>query len=143
MRTPQITFFHGSLIACMLLSGCQKAGQSEDGFETIRQLVCDGQYEAAIPRLKAYSGKHNSRAGLFLGKAHLALADFTSARSVFETTMAQYPDTPEAHKCKYKLALLSYLEGDTETAKVTFVELAERPSGPLAAEAKALARFLQ
>ena len=140
-RTTMRLMFLAIFCAGVLVS-CSQAQKPEDDFEAIRQLVCEGHYQQAIPKLMTYNGKHNSRAGLFLGKAHMGLGDLASARAAFESTIAMHPQTDEAHKSRYKLALLSYLEGDTVAAKAAFMEMSANPDGPLVAEAAAFARFL-
>ena len=97
-----------SAVVLVLLSlGCVMQQGNRDSFGSIRQLVCDGQYEKAIPKLKAYQGRHASRAGLFLGKAYLALGDLKMARQAFEDTVRKFPKTLEGHKCRYKLAMVT------------------------------------
>lgn len=132
-----------AVMCCCVGLACSQGPAPPDRFEAIRQLVCDGKYEQALPQLKAYSGKHESRAALFMGKAHLGLGDYPAARKAFEAGVRKFPDTLEAHKCRYKLALLSYLEGDNETAKNAFEKLAADKDGPLAPEAAAFAKFIR
>jgi len=150
-------------IACLALStlawvtlatsaGCHRAGAAaggdQDDFHNGRTLVCEGKYREAIAPLEKYQreqprGKNASRAGLFLGKAHLALEDHAAARQAFDATIKDYPDSLEAHKCRYKLGLLDLLEGKDDEALVRFEALANQPDGPLAAEALAWTRHLK
>jgi TolA-binding protein len=130
------------LISLMILIGCGQHSSSGE-FESIRQIVCQGRFADAIPKLKAYEGQHQSRAGLFLGKAHLGLGDLEAARQTFTATVRDFPDSLEAHKCRYKLALLSLLKGDSAAARVQFAELSNEANGPLVAEAKAMAEYLE
>lgn len=116
-------------------------------FHEGRGLVVTGQYSAAIPVLSKYmhlhpSGKHASRAGLFLGKAYLALGHTTKAAEIWALTAKNHPATLEGHKCRYKLALLLMLNGDREKAAEAFGRLADSPDGPLAPEAEAMRTFL-
>jgi TolA-binding protein len=116
-------------------------------FHEGRGLVITGQYSGAVPVLSKYmhlhpSGKHASRAGLFLGKAYLALGNTTKAAEIWSLTAKNYPATLEGHKCRYKLALLLMLTGEREKAAEAFGRLANSPDGPLAPEAEALRRFL-
>jgi len=132
-----------ALLAILTVSaGCQQQEKSTDNFESIRLQVCQGKYEQAIPALEAYRGKHESRAGLFLGKAWLGIGDYGKAREAFEITVKKFPGTLEDHKARYKLAWLSWVEGDAAQAKQQFEALANRPDGPLAAEAAAFAKAL-
>ena len=130
------------LLSLIISIGCAQHASSGQ-FESIRQLVCEGRYADAIPRLEAYNGRHQSRAGLFLGKAHLGLGDFKKSRQAFSDTVRDFPESLEAHKCRYKLALLCLLQGDSESAKKQFSELSAPPDGPLVAEAAAMAEFIE
>lgn len=121
------------------IAGCGAQKKNSD-FEPIRQLVCQSKFAEAIPKLEAYRGKHESRAGLFLGKAYLGLGQNDKARAAFEKTVRQFPDTLEAHKCQYKLAILTFLEGDQQAARVQFSKISD---GPLTGEAAAFLRFLK
>jgi len=116
-------------------------------FQQGRDLVVTGRYRAAVPILNQYlhlhpRGKHASRAGLFLGKAYLALGDIAKAREAWSQTSQNFPTTLEGHKCRYKLALLLMLEGERDKAAAAFGQLADAPDGPLAAEATAMKKFL-
>ncbi len=139
-----------SFVFLAALTGCGKAGASAASKEnfTGRQLVIEGKYKEAIPVLEAYlrenpKGKYASRSGLFLGKAHLALGQMVEAEKAFADTAAKQPATLEAHKCRYKLAMVSLIRGDREDALKRFDELANRPDGPLAPEAKAMGDYLR
>lgn len=117
-------------------------------FHEGRSLVVNGHYSDAIPVLSKYmrlhpSGKHASRAGLFLGKAYLALGDSAKAAETWSLTVKNYPTTLEGHKCRYKLALLFMLTGDKDKAIEAFGKLADSPDGPLAPEATAMRTYLQ
>ena len=131
-----------TLFAFVLLTGCGQQS-SPNQFESIRQIVCEGRYAEAIPKLEAYDGRHRSRAGLFLSKAQMGLGDMNKARQVFDDTIRNCPDSLEAHKCRYKLALLSMLQGNAQSAKKQFFALSTKPNGPLAAESRAMAEFIQ
>ena len=123
-----------------VIAGCA-ASESTD-FESLRQLVCESRFQEAIPKLKAYSGIHEARARLFLGKAWMGLGEYAKAAKVFESGIRDFPLTLEAHKCRYKLALVAYLQGDIELAEQQFRLLAELKDGPLVAEAVAFAKRL-
>lgn len=112
-----------------------------------RELVVSGRYQDAVPLLAKYlhlhpNGKHASRAGLFLGKAYLALGDFSKAREAWQLTIQNHAATLEGHKCRYKLALLLMLEGERAKAIEAFGRLAAAPDGPLAPEATAMKKYL-
>lgn len=116
-------------------------------FKEGRSLVTQGRYAHAVPTLEQYlrehpRGKHASRAGLFLGKAHLGLGQWDEAAAAFTLTIERYPQSLEAHKARYKLAVVALLRGDTADARDRFAAMARSPDGPLAPEAKAAAEFL-
>ncbi len=133
------------LAGVFLLFGCNS--NPEDHFAIGRSYVTQGQYEQAIPILKQYlqqhpDGPHSSRAGLFLGKAYMGLGDLAEAKRAFQRTVREYPDSLEAHKCRYKLALVDVFQSRPQEARKRFQQLADHPDGPLAPEAASWQRFL-
>ncbi|MEO0459955.1 MAG: hypothetical protein AAF219_03855 [Myxococcota bacterium] len=65
----------------------------------------------------------------------------------FTYAMPELPSQPpaqslEAHKATYKLAWLTFIDGDPVRARAEFHEIASRPNGPLAPEAAAFVRYL-
>jgi TolA-binding protein len=152
-RRKKITAVSASL--CLTLSiaaaGCSRFvsadNDSYEEFMAARQLVTQGHYADAIGRLEKYlvrhpKAKHSSRATFFLAKAHLGANDLDQAQAAWERTIRDYPASLEAHKSKYKLALLAFLRGDPKTAYTQFKAIAESPDGPLAPEAVGFARYL-
>ncbi|MFC1736881.1 tol-pal system YbgF family protein [Candidatus Hydrogenedentota bacterium] len=138
------------LLITFALSGCEEVKKTggKKLFIRGRDLVRAGRYEEAIGPLTQFQREHPraelaSNAGLYLGKAYLALGRFDEARIAWGNTMKDYPGSLEEHKCRYKLALLKYLEGDTEEALKLFKAMAEDPDGPLAAEALAFASYIE
>jgi len=112
-----------------------------------RAKVTEGRYDDAIPSLSRYIEKHPqgrnaSRAQFFIAKAHLGRGDLAAARQAFETVIRVYPDSLEAHKSRYKIALVDLCEGREDDARKRFRELADHPDGPLAPEAAAMTAFL-
>ena len=128
--------------------GCDAPAKPTDDFHVGRELVIQGKYAEAIPHLEKYL-KHNakqqnaSRAGLFLGKAHLGQGDLEKASLAFQEVIQNYPDSLESHKCRYKLALLALIQGNDQTALRLYTELAEHPDGPLDAEASVMRDYLK
>lgn len=139
-------------VACLIAAAginCDSIAPKQGNklFHEGRGLVISGNYSAAIPVLSKYmhlhpSGKHASRAGLFLGKAYLGLGDTTKAAEIWNLTVKNYPATLEGHKCRYKLAMLLMLTGEKDQAIAAFGKLATSPDGPLAPEAEAMRKFL-
>ena len=106
-----------------------------------------GDYEAAIPLLREYlrkypNGRNASRAQFFLGKAYIGLGRLSEAAIEFDATVRNYPGTLEAHKSRYKLAMIAYWQGDSIEARRRFEKLADNPDGTLAPEARAMAEYL-
>ena len=152
----QRDFVRRLLIGVVILFSCHGCDRPRAGaqirhhsseFGAARALVVNGEYQRAIASLTDFArqhpnSKHASRAGLFLFKANLALGNIPAARQWCEWTIERFPQSLEAHKCAYKLAMISMLEGEDEDALRQFGVLANRPCGPLAAEATAMVRFL-
>ncbi len=140
------------LITCLIAIAGINCGaiapkQGNKLFHQGREFVVTGKYSAAVPVLSKYmhlhpSGKHASRAGLFLGKAYLALGNTAKAGEIWSLTVKNYPDSLEGHKCRYKLAFLYMLTGEGDKAIDAFGQLADSPDGPLAPEALAMRKFL-
>ena len=106
-----------------------------------------GQFATAIESLDGYLAEHPhgelaSRASFLMAKAYIGLNEIDNARSQFERTIRDYPDTNEAHKSQYKLAFLSLLEGDDDDARERFARIADSPAGTLVPEAMAMIRYL-
>ncbi len=130
------------------LLACGASREEKRLFHEGRTLVTEGHYEASLPSLRQYletypRGSFASRAWLFLGKSEIALGRFAEARAAFDACISEFPESLEAHKSRYKLALLDLLEGDLDTARRRFEELRSHPDGPLAGEAAAFARYLE
>jgi TolA-binding protein len=138
-------------VVVALSGGCdsrdKKKTPEQEAFSHARWLVTAGRYDDAIRELDQYlnskpPGARARRAMLFLGKSHLALGQFVEARQAWTTCKDAFPKKLEGHKCKYKLALLTLLEGKRDDAMAQFKHLSENPDGPLAPEATAMVRFL-
>ncbi len=133
-------------ISCVLGS-CSRTNEKSALFQNGRTLVMEGRYNESLSPLQEYlseypEGKSASRAGLFLGKAYLALDRKKDARATFAATAAHYPDSPEAHECLYKLALVDLFDNRRAEAIRRFQQLSSQPNGTLAPEATAMVRFL-
>lgn len=116
-------------------------------FEEGREKAVNGEYRAAIVLLNDYLGgcpncQESSRARFFIAKSYIGLGDLVRARVEFKTVIRDYPGSLEAHKSKYKLALIDLWEGRKEAARAEFARMAERPDGPLAPEASGMAAYL-
>ena len=131
-----------------ICAGCSggEAGQNDD-FHRGRGHVIDGKYDVAIPLLQRFlsrqgNSRNASRAGLFLGKAHLGRGALDEAYNTFKATAQNYPNTLEAHKCQYKLAFVDMLRGNDDAAIEKFSQLADQPDGPLVPEATVMRDYL-
>jgi TolA-binding protein len=128
-----------AVISCFLIIGEGCGGSPVSEFSKLRELVCAGKFQAAIPQLQNYQGPQQARASFFLGKAYVGIGDFEKAKATFAATIRGFPDTDEAHKSQYKIGWIEYLAGNQAEAKTIFQGLAQSPDGPLAAEASAFA----
>ncbi len=138
-----------------MLIGCEPPARKKrnnvpgsNRFAAARELVVTGKYEEGIKELKHYQGQHPegehaSRAGLFLGKAYLATDDLPAAQAAFEQTIQSFPESLEAHKSRYKLAMILFWENKTDEALKAFEAISSKPDGPLAAEAGMVAKHLR
>lgn len=131
----------------VLITGCAKQKKSDPQFTAGRQALMRGQFEPAIEQFGGYlqqqpHGRLASRASFLTAKAYLGLGDHQLARQQFEHTVQKYGDSEEAHKSRYKLAMVSLIEGDTDDARRRFSELTAQPSGTLVPEATAMLRYL-
>jgi TolA-binding protein len=131
------------------LSGCggAKAAPSPERFHEGRAALMQAKFPRAIEQLSEHLEKHPEgdlagRATFLIGKAHLGLGDWAAAETWFEKTMQKFPNTEEAHKAQYKIAVVKLLQGETAEAKKRFAELAEHPNGSYTPEAVAMTRYL-
>lgn len=137
------------LVIALAFTGCQNQRPAkQNGFDSIRNAILKGDFDNSIPKLEDFiaqypDSKDTSRAGLFLFKCHAALREFDKASQWCDWTIKNHSTSPEAHKCRYKLGLISLWKHDVESAKVQFASLADQPDGPLAAEAKRMLDFLE
>ena len=111
-----------SLLLSGLIVGCGAKKALDPQFTAGRQALMGGQYQPSIQKLEAYlrdkpNGGLSSRASFLIAKAYMGLGKFDDSRKRFEQTIQQYRDSEEAHKARYKLAVLSLIEGDREDAR--------------------------
>ncbi|MEZ6138531.1 MAG: tetratricopeptide repeat protein [Pirellulaceae bacterium] len=116
-------------------------------FEAARSLVINGKFAEATQRLTQFIKDHPEhhlapRATFLLGKSALGSGDLEAAETWFSKTTERFPDSEEAHKAKFKLALVSLLRQNEDDARARFEALAADADGPYTPEATALARFL-
>lgn len=137
------------LVLMAMLAECALVGNKErDEFLQARSLVTSGRYSEALQSLRDYekefpSSEYASRARFFVAKCYLGMNDPGSARVEFESVIQRFPDSVEAHKSRYKLAMIDLWEGNRERALQRFQAMAEKPDGPLAPEASAMVRYLR
>jgi TolA-binding protein len=147
-RLTLLNSLSAALCGLWLLSGCGGgAGPSPGKFHEGRTALMQGKFQTAIDLLTEHLLRHPAgdlagRASFLIGKAHLGLGDWNAAETWFQNTIDKYPQTEEAHKARFKIALAKMLQGETADAQRRFAELAEQREGPYTPEAVALARFL-
>ncbi len=139
-------------LGCLTLAGCGAAPgrhpNAHQQFEAIRLKVIHGDYQASITELRAFlkdhpGSKDASRASFFIAKAWIGLGKLDEASRQFQATIASYPESEEAHKSRYKLAMIDLWQGRSAQALDAFETLAANPSGPLAPEAAGFAAYLK
>jgi outer membrane protein assembly factor BamD (BamD/ComL family) len=138
------------LVLVAALLGCPglELGSEDATFGEGRWLVTVGSWDEGIAVLEAYlahhpRGENASRATFFIAKAHIGRGDLATAATWFERTISDYPDSLEANKSRYKLAMIDLWRGDPDAAEKRFASLAAAPDGPLAAEAGAMLGYLR
>ena len=145
-RHRRLLWVAALLAAACVLPGC--ADDSLDHFREGRWLVTVGRWDEAIEVLEDYLAEHPrgaeaSRASFFIANAHIGRGDLDAAARSFEATVRDYPDSLEANKSRYKLAMIDLWSGRHDRAEARFAELAATPDGPLAPEARAMCDYLQ
>lgn len=138
------------LLLCLLLvlgCGVKQKGPTGQAFELGRQDVLSGEFESGIQRLERFLDEHHGhdlavRANFLIAKAHLGLGDYAAAKQWFNHVIEQHPATEEAHKAKFKLAMLSVLQGDREDARQRLESL-RMEAGPYAPEVVAWLEYLE
>lgn len=147
-HTQSISDFLLLLFLLFLLMPCGCSGNSKGNiFLQGRKAVTQGRFQKAIPVLRRYlqekpHGKHASRALFFIAKAHIGLGEYDRAQAVFASLIREMPDTLEARKAEYKLALLDLWQGRTEKVRQRLRAITVHPDSPLVPEAQAMLRYL-
>ena len=113
------------LIFALLLSfvlGCsEEKGDAASKFAAARAKVHRAEFSQAIRELKTFLQDHpghdlGSRAHFLIAKSEMGRNDFDEAAAWFTKTASQFPSSDEAHKAKFKLAMLSLLRGERQRA---------------------------
>lgn len=136
------------LFAAFGVSGCgAKVAAPSGKFHEGRDALMHGRFDEAIAALNEHLKRHPqgelaARATFLIGKCHLGKGDFTASERWFEKTIQQFPATEEAHKAKYKIAIVKLLTGDAVDAESRFESLAQEADGPYTPEAVAMAKYL-
>ncbi len=138
------------LAAVFLLSlvGCESANDGSATFYQARQRLMRGEFAEADKQFTQFQSDHPthslaSRAAFLQAKAQLGLGNLKLAESGFQETIRKYPQSEEAHKSRYKIALIALLRGQRADAAAKFQQIVDRKSGTLVPEAAAMLRMLQ
>ena len=104
------------LAAAFLVLTAILAPAAEDPLKNIRQLLRDGQYEKALPRLSSFlkGNPHHAEARFLKGLALAEEGRTDKAQEVFLGLTGDYPDLPEPHN---NLAVLYAAKGDYAMAR--------------------------
>jgi TolA-binding protein len=127
--------------------GAQQKKPLDPRFDQGRKLLSTGDYKQSMKSLQSYldakpDGGLASRASFLIAKNHMGLGQSEDAAKQFKLTIKKYAKSDEAHKSKYKLAMLSFLNGDHDDARKQFQELVDKPTGTLVPESAAMLRYL-
>lgn len=139
-----------SFAAALLMAvvGCQRAGDGYTQFHQAREKLMHGEFAKAKSEMAEFQANYpthpfSSRAAFLQAKAELGLGNLDLAEQEFLATINQYPNTEEAHKSRYKLAMIALLRGDRQEAGEGFQQIVDSKSGILVPEAVAMLRMLQ
>lgn len=140
-----LAFAAASLMAVV---GCQRASDGSTEFRQARERLMHGEFAQAKTEMAEFRANYPthpfaSRAAFLQAKAELGLGNLHQAEQDFQATINQYPNTEEAHKSRYKLAMIALLRGDRQKAAEGFQQIADRKSGTLVPEAVAMLRMLR
>ncbi|MCI5192217.1 MAG: hypothetical protein D3915_03685 [Candidatus Electrothrix sp. AU1_5] len=135
------------LLFLLMPCGCSRNSKGNI-FLQGRKAVTQGRFQKAIPVLRRYlqekpHGKHASRALFFIAKAHIGLGEYDRAQAAFASLIREMPDTLEARKAEYKLALLDLWQDRTKKARQRLQAITAHPDSPLVPEAQAMLRYLE
>lgn len=132
------------------LGGCGEAPQGKPGqqFEQAREAVIRGEFVSAARQLESFVEQHHDhplagRATFLLAKSYLGQGELALSQRWFERTRDRFPQTEEAHKAKFKLAMIELLRDEPRRAFEQFRQLAQAADGPYTPEAAAWSRFLE
>jgi TolA-binding protein len=133
-----------------LCSGCKNPsrGAVAAQFDAARALLLRGRFEMARKALTDFVEEHSShhlagRATFLLAKSYTGLEDFDNAQLWFSRTIERFPKSEEAHKARFKLAMVDLLCDDTDSAKQKLARLLEAANGPYVPEARAFLTYLE
>ena len=127
--------------------GTDDRGKVASEFDVARKLMTSGRFDSAATKLEDFLENHPShhlagRATFLLAKSHLGQSHFDESKKWFNRTIQRFPNSEEAHKAKFKLAVIEMLEGNLAEAERQFATLAKQSDGPYVPEAQAYSRFL-
>ena len=133
------------LFGVLLSISCENPKQD---FLRGRTAVTEARYDDGLEILENFitqnsKTKYSSRAQLFIAKAWMGKGDYQKAITEFKDLIQKYPDSLEAHKALYKLALLNLAEGRSEEALEQFQTVVKQANGPLVPEATLMVGYLK
>ena len=112
----ELTVILGRALTAAVLMLAAAAHAADDPLKNVKQLLNQGQYEKALPRLNSFLKEHPDHAEARFLKG-LALAEegrSDEAEEVFLRLTGDYPDLPEPHN---NLAVLYAAKGDYAHAR--------------------------
>lgn len=137
----------GLLVMVILLVGCHSPPPVAEDFHTARAALHDGEFKLAESGFLVFLAEEPdhelaSRASFLLAKAYLGQKRWKDARVQFQRTIEAFPQSLEASKSRYKLAILDLLQ-DNRPEAITRLQSLATESGPYRPEAVAMLEWLQ
>ena len=133
------------------VAGCGRApvkGAVGKEFDTARSQILRSNFQEAVVKMESFYDDHRdhelaSRASFLIAKAHMGLNDFAESKRWFETTISRYPNSEEAHKSKFKLAMLAVMQEEDAQAIQLLEMIRDTSPGPYAPEVRAWLNHLE
>lgn len=139
----------------LITAGCGVAkgqakpkGKASIRFDQARSLVHRGKFEEAIKLFDAFLVTHPkhklaSRAVFLQAKSELGRHRTEAAQAGFKNVIHQFPNSEEAKKAEFKLAMIEFLNGNHGIAETRFQAITKAANGPYTPEAAAWEEYFK
>lgn len=124
-----------------------KKGRAGTQFDNARQLVHHGKFDQAVKALDDFltahpNHKNASRAVFLRAKSKMGSHQTEAAQTGFNDVIKRFPNSEEARKAEFKLAMIEFLNGNVDEAKRQFAAIEKAANGPYTPEAAVWAKHL-